>query len=72
MKPETKILFAAAGLVAFRKVWSLETLELLHTLPQPAMAAVSALLSVREGVWAGVGSDVVLWGRSSFLRLGRM
>ena len=47
------------------RVWSLETLELLHTLPQPNGSGVRALLAMRGDVWACVGRDVVLWGRLS-------
>jgi WD40 repeat protein len=47
------------------RVWGLETLNLQHTLPQPAGANVWALLVVEGRVWAGVGSDVVVWGRGA-------
>jgi hypothetical protein len=43
-------------------VWGLATLDLQHTLKQPAGAVISALLAVEGGVWAGVGRDVVVWG----------
>jgi WD40 repeat protein len=45
------------------QVWGLEFLDLQHTLPQPAGTDVSALLALLGGVWAGVGSDVVVWLR---------
>jgi WD40 repeat protein len=44
-------------------VWSLETLELLHTLPQPTNSDVNALAAMHGAVLAGVGADVVVWGR---------
>ena len=44
-------------------VWSLETLELLHTLTQTNIFYVKALLVKHGAVWAGVGSYVVVWGR---------
>ena len=46
-------------------VWGLATLDLQHTLPQPAGADVRALLAVEGGVWAGVGRDVVVWAREA-------
>ena len=47
------------------RVWGLatESLDLQHTLLQPAGADVMALLAVEGAVWAGVGRDVVVWGR---------
>jgi WD40 repeat protein len=45
------------------RVWSLKSLDLQHTPLQPAEAEVWALLAVEGGVWAGVGRDVVWWGR---------
>ena len=47
------------------RVWSLKTLDLQQTLPQPAGLDVRALLAVDGGVWAGVGDDVVVWGRGA-------
>ncbi len=45
------------------RVWDLATLDLQHKLPQPKGAGVRALLAVEGGVWAGVGCDLVVWGR---------
>jgi hypothetical protein len=45
------------------QVWDLDSLDLQHTLLQPTGENVMALLSVEEAVWAGVGKDVVVWGR---------
>ena len=45
------------------RVWGLATLDQQHTLLQPAGVDVRALLAVEGGVWAGVGKDVVVWGR---------
>ena len=47
------------------RVWGLATLDLQHTLQQPAGADVWALLAVEGEVWAGVGSDLVVWGRGA-------
>ena len=44
-------------------VWDLQSLDLQHTLPQPAGTDVLALLAVEGGRWAGVGMDVVVWRR---------
>jgi hypothetical protein len=44
-------------------VWGLETLDLQHALPQPEGEHVWAIMAVREGVWAGVGNNVVVWKR---------
>ena len=44
------------------RVWGRATLDLQHTLTQPADAGVVALLAVEGRVWAGVGSNVVVWG----------
>ncbi len=52
-----------AGLHGQVLVWGLETLALQHTLLQPAGEHVRVLLAVERGVWAGVGRDVVWWGR---------
>ena len=46
-------------------VWGLETLELQHTLPLPTGEDVGALLATKGRVWAGVGNDVVVWGRGA-------
>ena len=51
------------GLPGEVRVWGLEGLELQHTLP--AGADVLALLAVEGEVWAGVGRDVVVWGRGA-------
>jgi WD40 repeat protein len=51
------------GLRGEVRVWSLGSLDLLRSLPQPFGADVRALLAVERGVWAGVGRDVVVWGR---------
>jgi WD40 repeat protein len=45
------------------QVWDLQSLDLQYTLPQPAGTDVLALLAVEEGIWAGVGCDVVIWRR---------
>ena len=45
------------------RVWDLAGLGLEHALPQPAGAAVGALLAVEGEVWAGVGRTVVAWRR---------
>ena len=45
------------------QVWGLESLDLQHTLLQPAGTGVRALLAVEGGVWAGVGRDLVVWRR---------
>jgi WD40 repeat protein len=48
------------------RVWDLETLELLHTLRQPAGQPVLELASDGGEVWGAVGTDVVVslvWGR---------
>ncbi len=47
------------------QVWGLETLELQHTLPLPTGEDVGALLATKGRVWAGVGNDVVVWGRGA-------
>jgi WD40 repeat protein len=47
------------------QVWSLETLDLQHTLLLPAGEEVYALLAVKRGVWAGIGNDVMVWGRGT-------
>jgi WD40 repeat protein len=57
--------YSSRGLQPEVRVWNLETLELQYTLPQPAGANVGALLAVAGGVWAGVGNDVVVWGRGA-------
>ncbi len=44
-------------------MWGLKTLELQHALRQPISLNVEALLAVDGQVWAGVGSQVVVWGR---------
>ncbi len=44
------------------RVWDLETLELLHTLRQPAGQCVLALASYGGEVVGAVGKDVVVWG----------
>ena len=43
----------------------LESLCLQHTLQLPDGDRVCALLAVEGGAWAGVGSDVVVWGRGA-------
>ena len=45
------------------QVWDLGTLELKHTLQQPAGARVWCLAAVGGEVWGGVGDQVVVWGR---------
>jgi hypothetical protein len=47
------------------RVWDVDTLDRQHTLPQPPGADVWALLAVEGAVWAGVGRDVVVWGRGA-------
>jgi F-box and WD-40 domain protein CDC4 len=47
------------------RVWGLEELDLQQTLPQAAGTSVWALAAVEGGVWAGVGMDVVVWGREA-------
>ena len=47
------------------RVWSLEALDLQHTLRQPARAYVNALAAVDGEVWGGVGREVVVWGREA-------
>ncbi len=49
-------------LCAGMQAWDLESLDLLHTLQLPAFDSVEALLAVDGGMWAGVSSDVVVWG----------
>ncbi len=51
------------------QVWSLQTLELEHTVRQPRGHAVRALLAAggAGGVWAGVGVDVVAWRHVSVM-----
>ncbi len=44
-------------------MWYLETLDLQYTLLQPVGDDVWALLAVDGGLWAGMGGDVVVWGR---------
>jgi WD40 repeat protein len=46
------------------RVWDLGTLECEHTLPQAAGAEVWCLAAGCGAVWAGVGSEVVVWGRA--------
>jgi WD40 repeat protein len=43
------------------RVWDLETLTVLHKLPQPPGAGVWALLGMEGAVWAGLGGDVAVW-----------
>jgi hypothetical protein len=46
------------------QVWGLAELDLQQTLPLPkGMGDVTALVAVDGEVWAGVSSDVVVWGR---------
>lgn len=45
------------------RVWDLATLALERTLPQPGGADVRYLLGCPGEVWAGVGEEVVVWGR---------
>jgi WD40 repeat protein len=47
------------------RVWGAESLALERTLPQPPGAEVRALLAGEGAVWAGVGSEVVVWGRGA-------
>ncbi len=44
-------------------MWDLETLAAEQALEQPGGDEVRALLAVEGEVWAGVGRDVVVWGR---------
>jgi WD40 repeat protein len=46
------------------RVWDLHTLEHLHTLHLRKGDWVNELLAVDGEVWAAVGRDVVVWGRS--------
>jgi hypothetical protein len=47
------------------RVWGLEEFDLQQTLLQPANSGgVYALLAVDGEVWAGVGKEVVAWGRT--------
>ena len=55
--------FEASGGQGGVLVWALETLKLQRRLPQPAGAGVMAILAVDGGVWAGVRTDLVVWGR---------
>ena len=45
------------------RVWDLETLECEHVLKQPS--SIIALVAVEGAVLAGVGVEVVVWGRSA-------
>jgi WD40 repeat protein len=47
------------------QVWGADSLELQHMLLQPGGADVWASLAVHGGVWAGLGRDVVVWGRGA-------
>ena len=44
-------------------VWDLETLALERALPQPAGTDVRYLVGGDGELWAGVGEEVVVWGR---------
>jgi F-box/WD-40 domain protein 7 len=46
------------------RVWDLGTLECEHTLKQPGESDVFCLAAGRGKVWAGVGKEVVVWGRA--------
>ena len=45
------------------RVWELSTLALERVLPQPSGADVRYLAGSGGEVWAGVGEEVVVWGR---------
>ncbi len=61
----SRLISGSAGSRGELRVWSLETLDLERALPQPAGAGVGSLLAVEEGLLAGVGMDVVVWGRGA-------